>query len=115
MRLLAQRDDLLTRVPCERKADCDIVTAKPRRNGCDHECGKDEDAPIKGSAHMPANDQRSHAGPETPAPPRDGLPALADAGCWAKGWPVSQALSMRLMVTIPAYQYGVVCAHENRF
>ena len=28
---------------------------------------------------MPANDQRSHAGPLTPDSPRDGLPALADA------------------------------------
>ena len=56
LRLLAERDDLLTRVPCERKADGNIVTAKPSRNGCDHERGKNEDAPSNGGAHMLANE-----------------------------------------------------------
>ena len=55
VRLLAERNDLLTRVPCERKADCHIMTGKPRRDGCDYECGKDEDAPFKGIAHMSPN------------------------------------------------------------
>ena len=58
MRLLAECNDLLTGVPCERKADCNIVAAKPRRNGCNDECGKDENAQFKG-AHMSAERRAS--------------------------------------------------------
>jgi len=54
--LFSKRYDLLTRVPCEWNADRDVVTAKPRRNRCNYECGKDKNAPFKGSVHMLAND-----------------------------------------------------------
>ena len=62
VRLLAKRDDLLTSVPSEWEANCNVVAAEPCRDGRDDNCRKDENDPFEGGAHTRANDQHHWRG-----------------------------------------------------
>src|SRR5258706_8400651 len=80
VRLLAKRDDLLTRVPSERKAHCNVVAAEACGNGCNHNRGEYKKRPFENGAHKRPNDPSSATAATRRADcNRDGPPLFAAA------------------------------------